>query len=104
MTVITQNIQPANVQQEGAVEFRDWHHMPFADGAVRGITGKVSVHSTKELVGFDVNDRDSNWLVCVEGPSGFRSYIPGCQVAGIFYAPAGTGPIANLARDLVKVP
>lgn len=92
----------ANQQQEGAVEFRDWHQFPFSERAVRGLTGKVSVHSAVEVTGFDVNDKDSNWLVLVEGPSGFRCYMPGCQIAGIFYSTGA--PIESKNPEMISVP
>lgn len=63
----------------GFVILKDWRQ--FDDGRSYAVVyGKVSVYSAKELLGHDVNDRDSNWAVRIEGASQALT-IAGCEVA-----------------------
>jgi hypothetical protein len=46
------------------------------------LMGTISILTDKEIVGFEVNDRDSKWVARIEGPSS-AFVILGCQVRGV---------------------
>ena|ERR1039457_5915631 len=66
----------------GALLLLDFIPLPNG-GNVRGLVGGVSVLSAVEALGFDVNDRDSNWCVRVTGRTTAVT-VPGCKVHSIF--------------------
>lgn len=89
--------------QNGAVELKAWHNVPFISNDIKGLVGKITVLSAQAVMGFDVNSNDSNWVVCVEGPSGARVYFPGCQVGGVCYFPVGA-KVESLSPHLFILP
>jgi hypothetical protein len=74
----------------GALLLIDFIPLP-SGGNVRGLIGTVSVLSAVEALGFDVNDRDSNWCALVAGPT-TSIVVPGCKVYSIFTLPDGARP------------
>ena len=71
--------------QYGTVMIRD-HFWPADDGTeTRGVTGQIRVHPAKDVLGFDMNNRDSNWLVEVRGQTGDVVILPGCAVLGFHF-------------------
>ena len=84
MTTAT-DLQPLDARQlvsvYGTVTVRD-HFWPAPDGTEKtGITGRITVHTAKDVLGFDVNNRDANWLVEIAGEHS-RVVLPGCAVLG----------------------
>jgi hypothetical protein len=72
-------------------------YMPLPHGPqVRGLVGSIDVLTDTELLGFEVNDRDSRWGVRVSGPSGVVVVLPGCKVFSVMAFPTG-GPGAGEA-------
>jgi hypothetical protein len=61
------------------------HGIAMPDGRSYWIfQGKVSVLSAEEMLGFEVNTADSNWLARIESADGARSVnIPGCQIMAV---------------------
>jgi hypothetical protein len=53
--------------------------VPWSPDLYNGLTGMIKVISAKDLVGTEVNSRDSNWAVLITGP-GVTMGLPGCQV------------------------
>ncbi len=62
----------------GAVLLQNYISTPYG-GQVLGIVGDCSVLEDKEALGFEVNARDSKWLVRVAGRTMSVS-VPGCQI------------------------
>lgn len=51
--------------------------------------GTVSIIEDKAMLGFDVTDRETNWIARVDGPT--QSYnFPGCQVRAVVVHDAGS--------------
>jgi hypothetical protein len=77
----------------GTVLLKEWR--ATLDGrSARGFTGRVSILTAQEAVGFEVNDRDSRWLAKIEGPT--QTYwFPGCEVAGVVEHPLGNSGVAS---------
>lgn len=73
----------------GAVVMLDWMPKP-GGGNIRALAGTIDVLSDKELLGFEVNDRDSKWGVRVSGPSGTAIVVPGCKVHVVTAWPEST--------------
>jgi hypothetical protein len=65
----------------GAVIMKEFTHA--LDGQMYGIfVGTVSIIEDKKMLGFDVSDRETNWVARVDGPR--HSYnFAGCQVRGV---------------------
>jgi hypothetical protein len=66
----------------GVVTFHEWMPIPWDSRVIRGLKGKLSIVSAADLLGHDVNSRDSNWAVIIEGPS-TRFVALGCQVRAV---------------------
>jgi hypothetical protein len=71
----------------GAVALRDWTSNPLDGNNVRGYVGVITFLTAKEALGHDVNDRDSNWLLKVEGETDVTVFIMGCDVRHVWYLP-----------------
>jgi hypothetical protein len=62
----------------GTVFLKDW--MPAPDGRLcRCVTGVITVHSDKQLVGFSMRGTDSNWAVRITGHKELWTIL-GCQI------------------------
>ncbi len=73
----------------GTVMLTDWMTALHNGNSYVALSGVVSVLSAEELLGFDVNDRDSRWAAVIEGPTQ-RYVIPGCKVRGVVSHPGDT--------------
>lgn len=85
----------------GTVITKEW--TPALDGRqFRMFTGRISILQDTEIVGFNVTDRESNWLARVEGPT--QSYnLLGCQIRGVIVHPADVAPPGG-GTDRLVVP
>lgn len=83
----------------GWVVLQDWAATP--DGQSFNIfAGRCSIYSAKEATGFDlVTERNANWLVRVEGPSGEAWNFPGCQVRAVV-----AGELRGAGANVCRVP
>jgi hypothetical protein len=65
----------------GAVIMKEFTHS--LDGQMYAVfVGTVSIIEDKKMLGFDVSDRETNWVARVDGPH--HSYnFAGCQVKGV---------------------
>lgn len=71
--------------RQGAVEFAEWHRIPWDARTFMGVRGMVAVMSTQEALGFDMSGGGhANWLVVVRGEAA-HLVIPGCKVGSITY-------------------
>lgn len=69
--------------KHGVVILRD-HFWYDKDGsAYQGVIGTITVVPAKDAMGFDVNNRDANWIAIVEGET-TQVVLPGCTV-GMFH-------------------
>jgi hypothetical protein len=82
---------------QGSVVLKEWW-TALDGGKYLGISGTVSILTDSEIVGFEVNDRDSKWVARVEGPTE-SVVVLGCQVRGVHVHERTTGP-----RDYYEVP
>ena len=54
------------VEFKGTVVLKEW--LPHPNGrSYNSIMGKVTILRDEQIIGFKVNDRESNWLARVEG-------------------------------------
>lgn len=83
----------------GVVEYRDWHRVPWTGNNCKGLAGRMTVLQDT-AAGINVNARDSNWLIKVQGRNE-TVVIPGCQVASVFTWPEDA-PMDN--ADFLTVP
>lgn len=67
---------------EGIVYLKDWlsHHNAKSYNAV---AGKISILSAMQMVGFDVNKSESNWVARVAAENGEAITILGCQIRAV---------------------
>ena len=83
----------------GAVILKDW------TAAVDGETfllfiGTVSIIEDKAMLGFEVSDRETNWIARVDGAT--QSYnFAGCQVRGVV---ALDVPLTEISKNAYLVP
>lgn len=54
-------------------------HPPWSDRMLSGLTGTCQVIPAKLLMGNEVNSRDANWAILINGKN-VTMGIPGCQV------------------------
>lgn len=64
---------------KGTVVLHDWTETPWSAEAIKGFSGDIELIAAKDVLGTDVNSRDSNWLLRVSGEK-TEVYILGCQV------------------------
>lgn len=84
--------------RQGAVEFTEWHRVPWDARTFMGVRGMVAVMSSQEALGFEMQGGGhANWLVVVRGEAAHQ-VIPGCKVASIVYGNEPENP------DFAEVP
>lgn len=67
----------------GAISLNDWSRVPWSDGLIGGITGKIAVVQAARVTGFEIEGGGhANWVVLVRGDQSVY-VVPGCKVAGI---------------------
>lgn len=87
----------------GIVMLKEWWADPRTGAHYRAITGRVSILTDEEIVGFKVNSQDSRWVARVVGPSGEAHVILGCQVRGVIAHVPDTA-VGPLHSDVLVVP
>lgn len=88
----------------GAVQLKQFALMPDGKQYI-GISGKVSILSDEEMVGFKVSGGESNWIARIDGEQGSVNVL-GCQVRLVhqFDAPNLPSTFAEINTAFYQVP